>query len=250
MINVLSAGREVGDARQLAALYDYPAALDDAFVQVNFVSSADGAATVDGDSECLSSPADRRVLGTARDLADVVMVGVNTCVSGAYETIRTDPELRGALGLSPQPPIAIVTNRCSLGPESPPIAHAPVPPVVITCRDAPEAARRDLIACGTDLVTVGDSRVDLKSALAALAERGLRRVDCEGGPTLFGALVREDLVDVLCLTVSPVLVSGTDGRIAAPGQPAAFRPMRLESVLEADGSLFIRYRRLRRSSSS
>ncbi|MGV9914488.1 dihydrofolate reductase family protein [Streptomyces tendae] len=250
MLNVLSAGRGLGEARQLAALYDYPDRLDDAYVQVNFVSSADGAATVDGDSECLSSPADRWVLGMARTLADVVMVGVNTCVSGAYETIRVDPDLRESLRLSPHPPLAIVTNRCSLGPDAPQIAQAPVPPVVITCRDAPAAARRDLIAAGADLLTVGDSRVDLRGALVALAERGLRRIDCEGGPTLFGTLVREDLVDVLCLTVSPVLAGGPDGRIAVHGQSAAVRPMRLESVLEADGSLFVRYRRPRRSPSA
>ncbi|MFF4836414.1 pyrimidine reductase family protein [Streptomyces sp. NPDC001315] len=233
------------NGHELEKLYDYPADLDRAWVQANFVASADGAATVDGDSECLSGPADRSVLGLARDLADVIMVGVATAVSGAYQKIRVDPARRTARGLRPQPPIALVTNRCSLGPDSPQIADCPVPPVVITCRNAPRAAKRDLIAAGVDLVTVGEDTVDLRGALGALAERGLRRVDCEGGPTLFGGLISEDLIDALCLTVAPVVVGGLDGRIATHPLAAKSRPMALESVLQAEGSLFVKYHRLR-----
>jgi len=229
----------------LEELYDYPAGLDRPWVQVNFVSSADGAATVDGDSECLSGPADRRVLALARDLADVVLVGVRTAVAGAYQQVRVDPARRTTHGLRPQPPVALVTNRCSLGPEAPQIADCPVAPIVLTCRAAPDAARRDLVAAGADVVTCGDEAVDLRSALEALAERGLTRVDCEGGPTLFGALVAEDLVDTLCLTVSPFVVGGRDGRISTHPLPATPRAMVLESVLQAEGSLFVKYRRPR-----
>ncbi|WP_331737564.1 pyrimidine reductase family protein [Streptomyces sp. NBC_00019] len=230
--------------RKLAELYDYPAALDRPWVQVNFVASADGAATVDGASDSLSGPADRSVLGLARDLADVVMVGVTTAVAGAYEKIRVDPARRAAHGLRLRPSLALVTNRCSLPPDSPQIADCPEPPIVITCHDAPRAAQRNLIAAGVDLVRAGDSAVDLRAALGALAERGLRRVDCEGGPTLFGGLISEDLVDALCLTVAPVLVGGLGGRIATHPLPATPRPMALEAVLQAEGSLFVRYRRL------
>lgn len=233
------------DESDLETLYDYPAGLERAWVQANFVASADGAATVDGDSECLSGPADRHVLGLARDLADVIMVGVTTAVAGAYQKIRVDPARRIAHGLRPHPPIALVTNRCSLGPDAPQIMDCPEPPVVITCRAAPHTAKRDLIAAGVDLVTVGDAAVDLRGALSALAERGLRRVDCEGGPTLFGGLVDEDLVDALCLTVAPFVVGGRDGRISTHPLPAQARPMALESVLQAEGSLFVKYRRLR-----
>ncbi|MET8809099.1 dihydrofolate reductase family protein [Streptomyces sp. NPDC004546] len=116
---------------------------------------------------------------------------------------------------------------------------------MLTCRAAPVAARRDLVAAGVDVVTCGDTAVDLRGALDAPAERGLRRVDCEGGPTLFGALVAEDLVDSLCLTVSAFVVGGRDGRISTHPLPATPRPMTLESVLQAEGSLFVKYRRLR-----
>ena len=227
----------------LEQLYEYPSDLERAWVQVNFVSSADGAATVNGDSECLSSPADRRVLALARDLADVVLVGAGTAVAGQYHRIRVDPARRAKLGLAPTPPVAIVSNRCSLGPDSPEISAQPVPPMVVTCRNSPAAAQRDLVSAGVDLVRVGEDAVDLRGALSALAERGLRRIDCEGGPQLFGSLAEADLVDALCLTVAPLIAGGVDGRIAA-GRPGTVpRSLTLDSVLEAEGSLFVKYRR-------
>jgi len=41
----------------------------------------------------------------------------------------------------------------------------------------------------------------------------MRRIDCEGGPRLIGALLAAGLVDELRLTISPMLVVGTAGRI-------------------------------------
>lgn len=230
------------DEDMLRSIYGYPPDLERCWVQANFASSADGAATVDGDSDCLSSPTDRRVLAIARGLADAIMVGITTAVLGQYETIRVDQDMRARLGLSPHPPLVLVTNRCSIGPGSPLITGTPVPSIVITCRHAPSAAKRDLVSAGADLIIAGDDAVDLRAALRTLAERGLRGIDCEGGPTLFGALIADDLVDALCLTVSPFLTGGADGRISS-GQPwARLRRMVLDSVLQAEDSVFLKYR--------
>src|SRR5699024_10506331 len=62
----------------LERLYDYPSDLDRPWVQANFVSSADGAVTLADRSEGLSHPADKRIFGLGRDLADVVLVGAGT----------------------------------------------------------------------------------------------------------------------------------------------------------------------------
>jgi riboflavin biosynthesis pyrimidine reductase len=65
---------------------------------------------------------------------------------------------------------------------------------------------------------------------------------CEGGPHLLGALIAADLVDELCLTVSPLLAGGDAGRIAT-GPAGPPRPMSLRHVLTEDGALFLRYAR-------
>jgi riboflavin biosynthesis pyrimidine reductase len=48
-------------------------------------------------------------------------------------------------------------------------------------------------------------QVDLPLAMRKLrSEFGIRRLLCEGGPTLYGALARADLIDEKFVTISPV----------------------------------------------
>ena len=73
---------------------------------------------------------------------------------------------------------------------------------------------------GVEVLLTGEDEVDWPQALAELGRRGLQRVLCEGGPSLFAGLTALDLVDELCLTVSPVLVAGDGQRISTGGEPA------------------------------
>ncbi|HEY0454537.1 pyrimidine reductase family protein [Actinophytocola sp.] len=232
--------------RELEDLYAYPADLDRPWVQVNFVSSADGAATAGGRSHGLSSPADKKIFALGRDLADVVLVGAGTAVVEGYRGVkRTElrAERRHRLGLSDVPPIAVVTRRCSVGPESPLVTDTHVPPIILTCASAPRDRRDALKAAGVDVVLAGEDTVDPRRALDALAERGLRRVCCEGGPHLFAELIALDLVDQLCLTVSPLLTGAGAPRIAEGVPSPEPRELRLASVLTEDGFLMLRYRK-------
>ena len=65
---------------------------------------------------------------------------------------------------------------------------------------------------------------------------------CEGGPTLNGQLVMDDLVDEICLTIAPTAVAGESKRIVTDRRDV-FVSMRLVHVLEDDGYLFCRYLR-------
>jgi riboflavin-specific deaminase-like protein len=236
---------EVDDA-ELERIYAYPEPLDAPWVQVNFVSSADGAATVGGRSKGLSSPADQRIFSLGRDLADVILVGAGTVHIEGYggvERTKSRTERRARLGLSAAAPIAVVTARCSIEPASPLVTDTEVAPIVLTTAAAPERRRAALSQAGVDVIVAGEHTVDLRKSLAALAERGLPRVDCEGGPTLFGSLIAEDLVDQLCLTVSPLLVGGGASRIAHGPPTDATRGLSLASALIEDGVLMLRYRR-------
>lgn len=234
------------DDTALEDLYDYPADLAAPFVQVNFVTSADGGAELAGRSAGLSSPGDRKVLALGRDLADVVLVGWGTAHAEGYRGVKrkeTRARRRAERGLSEVPPIAVVTGRCSVPPDSPLVTDTLAPLIVITAEAAPADRRRALADAGAEVVIAGDARVDPARALATLGGRGLRRVCCEGGPRLFGALAAADLVDQLNLTVSPILVGGGPSRIATGPPPAAPSTLRLESALTDDGFLMLRYRR-------
>jgi riboflavin biosynthesis pyrimidine reductase len=88
-----------------------------------------------------------------------------------------------------------------------------------------------------------DGRVDLPALLRSLREEGIRALLCEGGPTLHGALQIEGLVDELFLTIAPKLVGGEGARILEGVLPETAE-LELAWLLEQDGELFARYRRL------
>ena len=92
------------------------------------------------------------------------------------------------------------------------------------------------------MLVCGDDAVDLRAMVAALAEAGLPQVLCEGGPHLFGSLIEADLVDELCLSLSPLLVAGGAGRIVR-GAPEVERRMRLVHAIPAGDLLLLRYAR-------
>jgi 5-amino-6-(5-phosphoribosylamino)uracil reductase len=224
------------DDDTLAAHYGYPATPAAPYVRVNFVSSADGAVSVNGLSAGLGSKADQRVFGMLRRLADVVLVGAGTVRAEDYRGAR-----RPTRGRDTPPPIAVVTGSAELDPASKLFTDTAVPPIVLTLPTAPAEQRDRLTAAGGDVVVL--DRLTPDALLGELARRGLNRVLCEGGPSLHGALIAADAVDELCLTVAPLLAGGTAGRISRGPAGTTPRPLTLAGVLHADGTLLLRYRR-------
>lgn len=202
-------------------------------VRANFVSSLDGAATLQGKSAGLSSDADRALFHLLRSMADVVLVGAGTARAENYGGAKTRD------GATP-PPIAVVSKSLDLDPAARLFTDTTVKPIVITCAASPDLVREQLSSIA-DVVVAGDGDVDLRTALDELADRGLGRVLCEGGPHLLGAIAAAGLLDELCLTLSPMIAGGTAGRIVAGYLPDVVEPMHLQHVLEEDGHLFLRY---------
>lgn len=213
-------------------------------LRVNFISSLDGAATVDGRSGGLGDPWDKQVFDVLRRLADVVIVGAGTIDDEGYGALRLDEESvawRVARGMTEHPRLAVVTAGRRLGPGSPVFAQAPVRPLVLTAEAAPAQERRAL-ADVAEVVTCGVAAVDGRLLRRALTDRGLTQMHCEGGPTLFGTLIEADAVDELCLTLAPMLVGGDARRIAASRQQHE-RRLRLVHALPGGQMLFLRYAR-------
>jgi riboflavin biosynthesis pyrimidine reductase len=213
-------------------------------VRVNFVASIDGAATDHGLSGGLSGHADKRVFDLLRRLSDVILVGAGTVRAEGYGAMRLDPasvQLRRASGLTDQPVFAIVSGTLGLDPESAVFTDAPVKAIVVTV-GASSQVKKEAFSRVSDVLVCGEQTLDVNIMLDAFAKRGLRRVLCEGGPTLFGTLLDADRVDELCLTISPLLVAGGARRIVA-GAPEKARRMMLHHVLVSDGTLMLRYLR-------
>ena len=101
--------------------------------------------------------------------------------------------------------------------------------------------RRAALAEVADVVIAGADRVDVGRALDELADRQLRRVSCEGGPTLLAQVAAADRLDELRLTVAPLLTAGDAHRITA-GPAFGPSPMELVHLLCDGDHLFLRYR--------
>lgn len=234
-----SAGDEL-DLFGLAEAYAYPR---ERWLRANFVSSADGAAYVDGRSGGLSSQDDMRLFGALRVLADVVLVGAGTARVEEYKPARQRPSLASLREGRPETAtIALVTRTLGLNLASPLFTEAPpdARTIVITCA-ASDSELRTEAAKVADVIVAGEETVDLTMALNALRERDLGRVLCEGGPHLFGDLAAAGLLDELCLSFSPTLAGPGASRIIA-GQPSPARRMNLAQVISGDdGFLFFRY---------
>lgn len=228
------------DDPELADVFAFP---QENWVRAVFVSSADGAAALDGRAGGLGNAADRRIFSLQRALGDVVLVGAGTVRVEGYEPIRSKSEWAHVRGdRPPTPPIAVVSGDLSLDPESPLFTDAPeyARTIVITCSDAPPERRKALSAVA-DVIIAGAERVELGAALDELAARGLRRVTCDGGPILMSWLIAAGRLDELCLTLSPLLVGGDAPRIInGPPIPGA-SVMSLSILLEEDGYLFALY---------
>ena len=223
---------------------DRPAPAGRPWMLVNMVASADGATAVEGRSGALGGPVDRAAFTAIRAIPDVILVAAGTARAEDYGPPKTPPALqtaREARGQAPKPRIALVTRSLDLDFGSELFTDPASRCLVI----APEDAAPDRLAEAAevaDVVTAGRGGVDLAAALAHLRGLGATVVLAEGGPSLLGQLAAADLVDELCLTLSPTLVSGESARIVhGPDLAGGLAPLRLERVLEQDGVLLLRY---------
>lgn len=217
---------------------------DGTWMRVNFISSLDGAATRDGVSGGLGDDADRRLFALLRRPADVVLVGAGTLRDEQYDGLRVDDASvawREAAGMPAHPTLAMISRTLSVDPDSALFADAPVRPIVYTVASAP-AARRQALDAVADVVTVGETDADPQRIRDDLTDRGLRRINAEGGPHVFGAILAAGAADALHLTLAPTLEAGDAGRIVR-GDVTGRLPAgaRLVTVLRAGDELLLHY---------
>lgn len=226
------------------------------WVRAVFVSSVDGAATVSGRAGGLGNEIDRQLFALNRALADVIVVGAETARVEGYGPAEDDPQWRALReGRTATAPMAVISRSLDLDFTSPLFASAPddARTMIVTCAEAPAPARTRASEVA-EVVVAGEDRVDMVRAVAALREKGLSRIVCEGGPTLFADLLAAGQVDELCLTRSPLLVGGSGPRIVGGGGPrivggGGFEPpidVELASLYAGNhGCLYLLYRRPR-----
>ncbi|MFI0349248.1 pyrimidine reductase family protein [Actinomadura sp. 9N407] len=238
------------DPVDLAEAYAYPDTAGSPWVRANMVASADGAATWEGRSGGLGGEADRRLFSLLRGLADAVVVGAGTVRAESYGPARPDPGWEGLrAGRPATPALAIVSRTLDLDFGAPVFTEAgPGAATLVLTTETADPGRLRAAREHAEVITAGRDGLDFRAAFARLAELGRPRLLCEGGPLVLAQVAAAGILDELCLTVSPVLASGSAPRVLdGPSLPPPSR-LRLAHVLEdadGEGFLFLRYVRKR-----
>ena len=215
-------------------------------VLLNMVSTADGRATVAGRSGTISGPADRALFHALRAPVDGILVGAGTIRMERYGRIIPDPavrRLRTARGLPEEPLACIVSGRLALDEDIPLLREPAARVAVLTA----SAASLPAAEATVDYVRAGSGQLDLRAALAELAERfAIQTLLCEGGPHLARELLAAGLIDELFLALSPLLAGGEPAagealRILAGAELEPPAGLELLNVMRSDSYLFLRY---------
>lgn len=178
---------------------------------LKLASSFDGRiATATGESQWITGPAARRLVHAERARHDAVLVGGGTARAD-------DPMLtvRG-LGVDRQPVRIVASRHLNIPQEGRLMASLDAGPVWLV-HDGAEGAVPDAerwAARGATLVPTRagpGGQLDPGAVLAALGERGLTRVFCEGGGALAASFLQAGLVDEL-VGFTAGLALGAEGR--------------------------------------
>lgn len=221
-------------------------------VIANFAVTADGKVTTRHRTPAnFTSPRDKRHLLEVRARADAILVGRNTVATDTMNMRLPDRVLRAkrrAKGLPAEPLRVIVSASGRLDPAGKVFRSPGARRIVFSTFRMPDAIRGALVPL-CDLHLLDADTIPLEDVLTALRRiYDVRTLVCEGGPTLFRELVELDAVDVLHLTVAPLIFGGTDAPTLTGTNPGFLRTIhrfRLESHRTHDDECFLRYRAIR-----
>ncbi len=222
------------------------------------------ATTVDGKL----APENRKFVpfGSKRDLdllyelrarADAVLMGART-VDSAPGHYGPGParyrRMRLQRGLTEYNLRVIVSGRGTLSPKSDIFRYRFSPIIVLTSARASMRNLRRLREVADEVEIFGDAEMDFRAAFRWLEKKWrVKEILCEGGGELNTALIRQNLVDEIYVTLCPLIFGGrnaptlADG-IGVSGVQQATR-LKLKSWKRLGEELFLVYRVRKRKSS-
>jgi riboflavin biosynthesis pyrimidine reductase len=195
---------------QLASLPDIAAHYDsnqEHWVRANMIISQDGHFVGPSDSSRdLTGESDLKLLLLLRALSDVVLVGANTARMENYRQPKAREEFAF---LNRKPPrIAVVSSSLDFDLTAPLFHGGQEKTILINVGSKTPSAELNEIAHVVDVGSASSSSF-VPDLIVALTNLGLRKVTCEGGPSLLTQLMDASAIDEYDLTVSPVTVGGS-----------------------------------------
>src|SRR5580692_10966732 len=196
------------------------------FVFLNAAMTADGKlAPASRHFEPFGGPRDYQQLLELRATADAVMAGARTVDldkvnmgPGAVQHRRA----RLRRGLAEYNLRVVVSGSGTIDPGAEIFRHRFSPIIILTSGRASWAKLRRLERVADEVKVCGQNEIDFVGALRWLREKWkVKRLLCEGGGEVNGAMFKAGLVDEVHLTLCPLIFGGRDAPTLADGEGVA-----------------------------
>lgn len=205
------------------------------WIRANFATAVNGVIKVDGRSEGVSGAEDKVIFKYLRSQCDAILVGASTAREENYSV----PSVNPASGKRPR--LIVLSNSLNIPPDAKFLSHDHQPLIITSEKSAAEKKYLiDEFDGQLEVATLGDNAVNLSLLSDLLAEHHYPRIICEGGPTIFSQLLRHQIIDELCLTISPLIPPGTPTGIAQFKNDYSTK-LSLINYFSVNGTIFCRY---------
>jgi 2,5-diamino-6-(ribosylamino)-4(3H)-pyrimidinone 5'-phosphate reductase len=219
-------------------------------VLVNAAMTADG--KIDSTARqaaLISSPADSARVDRLRAEVDAIMVGGRTLLEGDPRLTVKSPALRALRqerGLSQNPAKVGVVSAADLRSGCRFLSDGPARRLIYTTTRTTTDQAAALRLAGAEVFLMGDTRVDLVSALDSLSRLGIHTLMVEGGGTLIASLLELRLVDELMLYIAPRIFGGTNapalvGGVGFPVEQAPRLSLVALERFDDEGGILVHY---------
>ena len=183
-------------------------------VILNAAMTLDGKiATKTGSSE-ISGPEDLLRVHRIRKEMDAIMVGINT-------VLEDDPRLTvHKIPSKPEdnPVRVVVDSKARTPPEYRILSHD-APTIIAVSKEAPLLRVKALEEDGkAEVITCGDTQVDLGCLMNQLGAKGIKTLILEGGSTLNYSMLKAGLVSEVRVCIAPMIAGGNQAKTLVEGE--------------------------------
>ncbi len=226
------------------------------FVFINVATTVDGKLAPENRKFVpFGSKRDLELLYELRARADAVLMGART-VDSAPGHYGPGPakyrRLRLKRGLPEYNLRVIISGRGTLSPKSDIFRYRFSPIIVLTSARASVRKLKQFRSVADDVEIFGDNEMDFGAAFEWLQKKwGVKNILCEGGGELNTALIQQNLVDEIYVTLCPLIFGGRNAPTLADGVGVKSvdhaTHLQIKSLKRIGQELFIVYRVRRRA---
>jgi len=222
------------------------------FVSLNMAQSLDGKiTTIEKLKVRIGSPEDRELMEELRSKADAVLIGKGTLIADDPPLIIRNPKYkkqREDNGKNGHPVNIVVSSKIDFPIENSDFFNCrDTDKIVITTRAADNGSIKKLEKFADVHIVAGDenNKVNLTEAADVMKRLGIRHLLLEGGGSINFAMLENNLIDEIYLTLCPFIMGGSapttfDGKGFTKEQ---VRKLELVSVKKGKfNELFLKYK--------